>query len=147
MRRSEAGGIDRREVLKLAAASAAMAGLSACTKLPTEKIVPYVRPPEEIIPGKPLFYATSMPQAGVATGLLVESHMGRPTKIEGNPEHPGSLRRHGCVHAGVGFDSVRSGPVANGDSSRAASAVGMRSPRRWQRARRNKLRRAQGCAF
>jgi MoCo/4Fe-4S cofactor protein with predicted Tat translocation signal len=84
-------GIDRRDVLKLAAASAALAGLSACTKLPTEKIVPYVKPPEEIIPGKPLFYATSMPLTGVATGLLVESNMGRPTKIEGNPEHPGSL--------------------------------------------------------
>src|SRR5271155_3368693 len=84
-------GIDRRDVLKLAAASAALAGLSACTKLPTEKIVPYVKPPEEIIPGKPLFYATSMPLAGVATGLLVESNMGRPTKIEGNPDHPGSL--------------------------------------------------------
>jgi len=87
----EAEGIDRRGILKLMAASAAMAGLSACTKLPTEKIVPYVRPPEEIIPGKPLYYATSMTQSGVATGLLVESHMGRPTKIEGNPEHPGSL--------------------------------------------------------
>ncbi len=86
-----AAGIDRREVLKLMAASAAMAGLSACTKLPTERIVPYVRPPEEIIPGKPLFYATSMPQSGVSTGLLVESHMGRPTKMEGNQEHPGSL--------------------------------------------------------
>src|SRR3984957_10880223 len=84
-------GINRREVLKLAAASAALAGLSACTKLPTQKIVPYVKPPEEIIPGRPLFYATSMPLAGVASGLLVESHMGRPTKIEGNPEHPGSL--------------------------------------------------------
>jgi MoCo/4Fe-4S cofactor protein with predicted Tat translocation signal len=87
----EVDGVDRREVLKLMAASAAMAGLSACTKLPTEKIVPYVRPPEEIIPGRPLFYATSMQQSGVATGLLVESHMGRPTKIEGNAEHPGSL--------------------------------------------------------
>src|ERR1700723_4177407 len=84
-------GINRREVLKLAAASAALAGLSACTKMPTQKIVPYVKPPEEIIPGRPLFYATSMPLAGVAAGLLVESHMGRPTKIEGNPEHPGSL--------------------------------------------------------
>ncbi len=87
----ESDGINRRDVLKLMAASAALTGLSACTKLPTEKIVPYVRQPEEIIPGKPLFYATSMPQAGVGTGVLVESHMGRPTKIEGNPEHPGSL--------------------------------------------------------
>ena len=84
-------GLNRRDVLKLAAASAALAGLSACTKLPTQKIVPYVKAPEEIIAGKPLFYATSMPLAGVAAGLLVESHMGRPTKIEGNPEHPGSL--------------------------------------------------------
>jgi len=50
-----------------------------------------VKAPEEIVAGKPLFYATSMPLAGVAAGLLVESHMGRPTKIEGNPEHPGSL--------------------------------------------------------
>ena len=83
--------INRRDALKVMAASAALAGLSACTKLPTEKIVPYVRAPEEIIPGKPLFYATSMPLQGVGTGLLVESHMGRPTKIEGNPEHPGSL--------------------------------------------------------
>jgi MoCo/4Fe-4S cofactor protein with predicted Tat translocation signal len=84
-------GLNRREILKLSAASAALVGLSACTKLPAEKIVPYVKAPEEIIPGKPLFYATSMPLAGVAAGLLVESHMGRPTKIEGNPEHPGSL--------------------------------------------------------
>ncbi|HVB85587.1 MAG TPA: TAT-variant-translocated molybdopterin oxidoreductase [Candidatus Dormibacteraeota bacterium] len=84
-------GINRRDVLKLMAASAAMAGLSACTKLPQEKIVPYVRPPEEIVPGNPLFYATSIPEPGGAVGLLVESHMGRPTKIEGNPQHPGSL--------------------------------------------------------
>jgi Fe-S-cluster-containing dehydrogenase component/anaerobic selenocysteine-containing dehydrogenase len=84
-------GIDRRDVLKIMAATAATAGLSACTILPTEHIVPYVRQPEDIIPGKPLFFATSMTQQGVATGLLVESHMGRPTKIEGNPEHPGSL--------------------------------------------------------
>ena len=87
----DSDGINRRDVLKLVAASAAMAGLSACTKLPTEKIVPYVRQPEEIIPGRPLFYATSMLQGGVAAGVLVESHEGRPTKIEGNAEHPGSL--------------------------------------------------------
>jgi molybdopterin-containing oxidoreductase family iron-sulfur binding subunit len=84
-------GIDRRDVLKLMAASAALAGLSACTKLPTEKIVPYVKPPEEILAGRPLFYATSLFEHGVATGVLVESHTGRPTKIEGNSEHPGSL--------------------------------------------------------
>ncbi|HEY2893184.1 MAG TPA: hypothetical protein VGJ16_03200, partial [Pirellulales bacterium] len=84
-------GVSRRSVLKLMAASAALSGLTACTKLPPEKIVPYVRAPEEIIPGKPLFYATSMPHRGMGVGLLVESHMGRPTKVEGNPEHPASL--------------------------------------------------------
>ena len=73
-------------------ASAALAGLTACTKLPTEKIVPYAQQqPEDFVPGKPLFYATAMPLAGYATGLLVESHMGRPTKVEGNPSHPASL--------------------------------------------------------
>src|ERR1700722_6057760 len=84
-------GINRRDVLKLMAASAAMTGLSACTKLPVEKIVPYVKPPEEIVAGRPLFYATSMTRGGETIGVPVESHMGRPTKIEGNPEHPGSL--------------------------------------------------------
>ena len=72
-------------------ASLALAGVTACTRQPAEKIVPYVRQPEELIPGKPLFYATAMTLGGVATGLLVESHEGRPTKIEGNPLHPGSL--------------------------------------------------------
>jgi len=84
-------GVARRDILKLMAASAALSGLSACTKLPVQKIVPYVRPPEEIIPGKPLFYATAMPSPEGAMGLLVESNMGRPTKVEGNAEHPGSL--------------------------------------------------------
>ena len=87
----KASGVSRRDILKYMAASAALAGLSACTKLPAEKIVPYVRRPEDIVPGKPLFYATSMPLGGEGIGLLVESHMGRPTKVEGNPEHPGSL--------------------------------------------------------
>ncbi|MBI3400856.1 MAG: TAT-variant-translocated molybdopterin oxidoreductase [Acidobacteria bacterium] len=83
--------VARRTFLKLMGASLALAGVTACTRQPAEKIVPYVRQPEELIPGKPLFYATSMPLGGVATGLLVESHEGRPTKIEGNPLHPGSL--------------------------------------------------------
>jgi len=64
--------------------------VSACTRQPPERIVPYVRQPEDLIPGKPLFYATAMTLGGVAAGLLVESHEGRPTKIEGNPLHPGS---------------------------------------------------------
>ena len=83
--------VARRTFLKLMGASLALAGVTACTRQPAEKIVPYVRQPEELIPGRPLFYATAMPLGGVATGLLVESHEGRPTKVEGNPLHPGSL--------------------------------------------------------
>src|SRR5712675_1041895 len=81
----------RRGFLRVMGASILLVGASACTRQPKEVIVPYVRQPEELIPGKPLFYATAMPLGGVATGLLVESHEGRPTKIEGNPLHPGSL--------------------------------------------------------
>ena len=87
----EPTGIDRRNVLKVMAASLAMAGAAACTKLPKELIVPYVKQPENVIPGVPLFYATAMPIGGYARGLLVESHLNRPTKIEGNPDHPASL--------------------------------------------------------
>ena len=83
-------GVDRRDFVKLMGASVALAGLTACNR-PAEKIVPYVRQPENIIPGKPLFFASAMPLGGFGSGVLVESHMGRPTKIEGNPDHPASL--------------------------------------------------------
>jgi molybdopterin-containing oxidoreductase family iron-sulfur binding subunit len=83
--------VSRRRFLQLMGASLALAGLNACTRKPTEKIVPYVRAPEEIIPGKPLFFATAAVRGGMALGVLVESHMGRPTKVEGNPQHPASL--------------------------------------------------------
>ena len=82
--------VGRRAFLKLMGASLALAGVSACTRQPNELIVPYVRQPEELVPGKPLFFATAMPFAGAGTGLLVENHEGRPTKIEGNPDHPSS---------------------------------------------------------
>ena len=81
----------RRQFLKIMAASFALAGVTACTRQPTEYILPYVKQPEELIPGIPLQYATAMTLGGYATGILVESHEGRPTKIEGNPDHPMSL--------------------------------------------------------
>ncbi|HVG23114.1 MAG TPA: TAT-variant-translocated molybdopterin oxidoreductase, partial [Thermoanaerobaculia bacterium] len=83
-------GVDRRNFVKLMGASVAMAGLAACRQ-PHEAIVPYVSQPENLIPGKPLYFASAMPLGGAATGILVESHMNRPTKIEGNPQHPSSL--------------------------------------------------------
>ena len=90
-RESLKAAIERRDFLKLMGATTVMAGLAGCRNLPVEKIVPYVKPPEEFVPGKPLQYATSFVHAGYAIGVLAESHMGRPTKLEGNPEHPASL--------------------------------------------------------
>ncbi len=84
-------GVSRRGFLELAASSLALAGLTACTRQPAETIVPFVRQPENYIPGHPLYYATAIELAGTALGLLAESHLGRPTKLEGNPEHPASL--------------------------------------------------------
>jgi MoCo/4Fe-4S cofactor protein with predicted Tat translocation signal len=81
----------RREFLKLMSASLALAGVSACTKQPAEKIIPYVRQPEDLVPGRPLFFATAVPFAGIAAPVLVESHEGHPTKVEGNLQHPASL--------------------------------------------------------
>jgi molybdopterin-containing oxidoreductase family iron-sulfur binding subunit len=84
-------GVDRRDFLKLMAASLAFAGLSGCGRAPEQHIVPYVKQPDGLVLGKPQFYATAMPFGADAIGLLVESHEGRPTKIEGNPDHPSSL--------------------------------------------------------
>ena len=82
----------RRSFLKLMAAALALGGLGSCGERPSEPIVPYVRAPEGIVPGRPLYFATAMPSAGgLGLGLLVESHLGRPIKVEGNPRHPASL--------------------------------------------------------
>lgn len=83
--------VGRRKFLKLMGASLALAGLTACTRQPDEYIAPYVRQPEGVVPGQSLYFATAMPINGIATGLLVQSHEGRPTKVEGNPDHPASL--------------------------------------------------------
>ena len=83
--------ISRRHFVQIMGASFALAGLSACTKQPVEKIVPYVKQPPEMTPGKPLYFATAMPFGGYGLGVIATSREGRPTKIEGNPDHPASL--------------------------------------------------------
>src|SRR5881396_1413351 len=80
--------VERRTFLKIMGASLALAGLSGCVIQPPEKIVPYIRQPEEEIPGRGLWFATAFSLGGVATPLLVRSNEGRPTKVEGNPDHP-----------------------------------------------------------
>ena len=106
----------RREFMTLMGASLALAGLTACTKQPAEKILPYVRQPEQLVPGRPLFFATAAGHDGYARGILVESHEGRPTKVEGNPDHPASLGAtdvFGQAHVLGLYDPDRSKTVLN----------------------------------
>src|SRR5215212_2370477 len=77
-------------MMTLVGASLSLAGLAGCRR-PVEEIVPYVKAPEDVVPGMPRYYATTMPFGRSAYGLIVESHEGRPTKIEGNPSHPSTL--------------------------------------------------------
>ncbi len=80
--------VGRRRFLQLMGASLALAGVSGCAFQPPETIVPAVQSPEQNVSGKPLFFASALTQGGYAAGVLVESWSGRPTKIEGNPDHP-----------------------------------------------------------
>src|SRR5512145_168339 len=77
-------------MMMLVGASLSLAGLAGCRR-PVEEIVPFVTAPEDAVPGIPRYYATTMPFGRSAYGLIVESHEGRPTKIEGNPAHPSTL--------------------------------------------------------
>jgi Fe-S-cluster-containing dehydrogenase component/anaerobic selenocysteine-containing dehydrogenase len=92
----EGDPIARRDFLVRMGAAIALAGIGGCTRAPREEIVPYVTPPPEVKPGVPRHYATACVLDGYATGIVVESHAGRPTKIEGNPSHPASLGAAGA---------------------------------------------------
>jgi MoCo/4Fe-4S cofactor protein with predicted Tat translocation signal len=83
--------VSRRGFLKVMGASLGLAGMTGCVRLPLEPIVPYVRQPENVVPGRPMYYATAMTLGGYASPLLVESHLGRPTKVEGNDQHPAAM--------------------------------------------------------
>ena len=114
----------RRNFIKIMGASLALAGLSGCVIQPAEKIVPYVKAPEEMVPGKPLYFATAMTLGGVATGLLGCSNEGRPTKIEGNPEHGGSL---GATHV-----FAQAEILSLYDPDRSQKVMYRSEPRTWQ---------------
>jgi len=83
--------LDRRQFLRYTAASLSLAGAGACSRQPQQTIVPYVHAPPQLVAGDPLYFATAASLGGAAQGFLVKSNYGRPTKIEGNPSHPGSL--------------------------------------------------------
>ena len=115
----------RRDFLRLMGASLALGGLTACTRQPVEKIIPYVKQPENTIPGKAAFYATSMASHGYAIGLLATSHMGRPTKVDGNELHPASLG---------GSDAMTQASVLtmyDPDRSRSVRRKGESAPSTW----------------
>ncbi len=116
--------VSRRGFLKVMGASMALAGMTGCVRLPLEPIVPYVRQPEDVIPGRPQFYATAMTLGGYASPLLVESHLGRPTKIEGNDRHPATLG---------GTDIFAQAHILGMyDPDRSQSVVSMGDQRSWQ---------------
>ena len=104
---------DRRRFLSLMAGSLALAGLTGCTRQPTEKIMPYVTLRKTPSRGGRNTMRQPFPSMAVAEGVIVESHLGRPTKVEGNPEHPSSLGATVRAVAGVPDGSVRSGPAQN----------------------------------
>jgi MoCo/4Fe-4S cofactor protein with predicted Tat translocation signal len=109
--------IQRRRMLQLMAASLLLGGLGGCGRQPKEEIVPYVRSPEESVPGQPLYFATALTHGGYAQGVVVESHQGRPTKVEGNEKHPASLGATDIFAqaAVLGlYDPDRSRTIANG---------------------------------
>ncbi len=114
----------RRRFLSLMAASIGFGGLTACTRQPAEFIVPYVEPPEKAIPGKPQFFATALPVNGIAEGVLVESHLGRPTKVEGNPDHPASLGATSVLSQASVLDLY--------DPDRARTITYRGDPRSWE---------------
>ncbi|MBS1710084.1 MAG: TAT-variant-translocated molybdopterin oxidoreductase, partial [Armatimonadetes bacterium] len=85
--------VDRRSVLKLMGAASALAGLGGCRSLilPQKKVVPFVKQPEDAVSGKTTQYATVYNLNGFGIGVLATAHDSRPTKLEGNPNHPSSL--------------------------------------------------------
>ncbi|MFL5363585.1 MAG: Fe-S-cluster-containing hydrogenase [Myxococcales bacterium] len=112
----------RRDFVQLLGASLALAGLGGCLKQPDEKILPYTRQPEEVLPGRPLHYATASMLGGRATGLLVTASEGHPTKVEGNPQHPSSLGSSGVFdQASVLqlYDPQRAGVVVHDGKPRS----------------------------
>jgi MoCo/4Fe-4S cofactor protein with predicted Tat translocation signal len=116
--------VSRRGFLKVMGASLGLAGMTGCVKLPFEPIVPYVRQPEGVIPGRPMYYATAVTLGGYASPVLVESHLGRPTKIEGNNLHPASLS---------GTDIFAQASILTMyDPDRSQGVISMGDQRSWQ---------------
>jgi MoCo/4Fe-4S cofactor protein with predicted Tat translocation signal len=115
--------VDRRNFLKLMGASLAFGGLAGCKSNEQERIIPYVKQPDGMVLGKPLYFATVMPFGADAIGVLAESHEGRPTNLAGNPDHPSSMG---------GIDSITQASILNlYDPDRAKTVSFAGSLRTW----------------
>ena len=93
--------VSRRGFLKVMGASLALAGLAGCTKQPDEEIYPYIRQPEDLVLGRPMYFATAHPFPTGAIPVLVKSDAFRPIKIEGNPDHPMSKGKSDAMTQGT----------------------------------------------
>ena len=116
--------MSRREFLKVIGSTVLLAGLAACVPQPSEKILPYVNPPEELVPAKPIYFASAMSQDGYAKGVLVETTFGRPIKVEGNPLHPDSL--------GATDVFMQASLLELYDPDRARQVTDQGAPKTWQ---------------
>ena len=96
--------VSRRGFLKVMGASLALAGLAGCTKQPDEPIYPYVKQPEDLVLGRPMFFATVHPFPTGAIPVLVKSDAFRPIKLEGNPDHPMSKGKSDAMTQGTLLD-------------------------------------------
>jgi MoCo/4Fe-4S cofactor protein with predicted Tat translocation signal len=124
--------VERRTFLKLMGASLALAGLSGCVFQPPEKIVPYVTQPEHGTPGKALFFATASSLGGVATPLLARANEGRPTKVEGNPDHPNSRNSDPSDRGSSATDIFAQASILTlYDPDRAQTPLFRDEPRTW----------------
>jgi len=116
-------GVTRRDMMMLLGASLSLAGLAGCRR-PVEQIVPYVAAPEDVVPGIPRYYATTMPFGRSAYGVIVESHEGRPTKIEGNPAHPSTR--------GASSSRIQASVLGLYDPDRSQSVLRRGTPKSWK---------------
>jgi molybdopterin-containing oxidoreductase family iron-sulfur binding subunit len=125
--------IGRRGFMFFAGASAALAA-EGCARRPVEKIMPYSKAPEHVLPGVPNHYATVRQFRGDAIGIVVESHEGHPTKIEGNPDHPSSRgATDAWTQAAVYelYDPDRSTTPLRGSRAPAGHGYGAHTPATW----------------
>ena len=124
---SELNGVDRRQFLKIMAASFALGGLGlAGCRRPEKHILPYGRSVEQVIQGLPLYFATAMPLRGSAIPLLAETHQGRPTKLEGNPSyapHGGASSLHAQASVLDLYDPERATAHMRGDKQLDVASV------------------------